>query len=379
MEGVNLRHEAEEEAVAGHGVGNAGAAEDGGVEGGKGRDERAQGDDDSAPLAQETAGHLLRHALGALHGCERQDVEVGGVDEEIHQHHTQGAENECARDVALRVAHFLAHHGQVVPAVVSPQRRHQRHPEGAEGAHAFGRGEEGLEGRRGCVSEDEGQRRQRQDDGYFHHGEHSLHRAAQDDAQVVDDGQADDGGERNHLRAGERPGGETQRQPQHLLMQRAEEVAQEKREGGGDGGDGAGLADDERFPPVEVAPERPVGAPEENVLAPRLRHGRAQLGVAQRAGQREQPAHDPDQEDQSDRIHLPCDGGGHQENSRADDGAGHDGAGAPNTQSADQLRLCAHASSGAGLMILRSQPTRKVASVPTSTYQVQAKLVKNLT
>src|SRR4051812_30806378 len=50
-----------------------------------------------------------------------QYVKIGNVDGEISTNNCDSAENECARQIALRLVKFRRHHGHIVPAVIGPQ------------------------------------------------------------------------------------------------------------------------------------------------------------------------------------------------------------------------------------------------------------------
>ena len=63
---------------------------------------------------------------------------------------------------------------------------------------------------------------------------------------------------------------------------RRKENAEELAEGDADGGDGAGLDDEEERPAVEESPERAEGLAEIDVLAAGLGHHGGQFAVAER-------------------------------------------------------------------------------------------------
>src|SRR5438128_1521736 len=85
------------------------------------------------------------------------------------------------------------------------------------------------------------------------------------------------------------------------------EIGEIEKEGGGESRDGAAFRDPHLSPAVKKAPEGPVGFAQVDVLAARSGHGGRELGVRERAGERHESAHDPDDEDHGGR---PDDRGG---------------------------------------------------------------------
>ena len=71
------------------------------------------------------------------------------------------------------------------------------------------------------------------------------------------------------------------------------EHAEEAREADGDGGDRAGLDDEEQRPAVQKAPQRRERLAQVDVLAAGARHHRRQLAVRQRADDRQHAGDDP--------------------------------------------------------------------------------------
>ena len=110
------------------------------------------------------------------------------------------------------------------------------------------------------------------------------------------------------------------------------EIRQVIKEPGRQYGDRAALGHPHLSPSIDESPERAIAFGQVNVFTARLGHGGGQFRVAERAGQREQPTHDPNDKDQggrSDQLHH---GLRHDENAAADDGADYDGDSAPQSE-----------------------------------------------
>src|SRR5207244_11139507 len=87
----------------------------------------------------------------------------------------------------------------------------------------------------------------------------------------------------------------------------------------GDGGDWGGLYRYERSPTVEVSDERAVDALEIDILPAGFGNQRGDLGVGQRAEEREHSRHEPDEKQEFRRTHF----AGHNARLAKDAGANH--------------------------------------------------------
>ncbi len=81
-----------------------------------------------------------------------------------------------------------------------------------------------------------------------------------------------------------------------------EEDAEELAEGHADGGDGAGLDDQEERPAVEESPERAEGFAQVDVLAAGVRHHGGEFAVGERAGDGHESGDQPGGDQQRGRV-----------------------------------------------------------------------------
>ena len=157
-----------------------------------------------------------------------------------------------------------------------------------------------------------------------------------------------------HLQAVER--GEEQHEGDAHSGLAADEMQRQRalQEGGGAhaiGGDGAGPGDPEAGPAVEESGEIAVGLAQVDVFAASLGEHGTQFGVAQRAGQRQQPRQHPGQQHPGRRAYVLRHDGALQEHAGADHGAHHDGGGIDETQAADQASAHGRSRCGDGSIL----------------------------
>ena len=113
------------------------------------------------------------------------------------------------------------------------------------------------------------------------------------------------------------------------------EDAQELAEGHAYRGDGSGLDDQEQRPAVEKSPQRAQRFAQVNVLAAGARHHGRQLPVGERAGDGQEPGHQPGGDEQRGRIDQPRDLRRDDEDARADHRAHDQGGGAGQAKTFD--------------------------------------------
>ena len=105
-----------------------------------------------------------------------------------------------------------------------------------------------------------------------------------------------------------------------------------------DRGDGAALDDEEQRPAVQEAGERMQSVAQVDVLAARLGKERAELGVGERAGQRDRAAGDPRPQHEQRRVETLRDDVGSDEDAGADDPPDHHHRGVEGTERALEVR-----------------------------------------
>ncbi len=156
-------------------------------------------------------------------------------------------------------------------------------------------------------------------------------------SDVIEEGNEDDGGDRNELSV--RDGDGLVNEDLRQERQRSER-AENTYEAGDDGGNRSWLRDEEVSPAVQESTERTVGVTDVHVLAARLRPHRAQFGITERAKPREQATNNPGEVDQrggADRLHHLR---GNQKDAAADHGSDHDRSCMADFQVAGELWLC---------------------------------------
>ena len=121
---------AEKQAVAAHGVERARAEKLIGVHADEQRDDHDRADDRVAVGAEDAVGGGPERKRVAGDLVQRKNVEHRGVDQQIDSHDGEDAAEDCARDIAARVAHFFAEVDDAVPAVDGVEDRLQRQHDG---------------------------------------------------------------------------------------------------------------------------------------------------------------------------------------------------------------------------------------------------------
>ena len=111
----------------------------------------------------------------------------------------------------------------------------------------------------------------------------------------------------------------------------------------------SGVADEEPHPPEQEAGQPAVRLADEDIFAPGARHHRAQLGVGQRAGHRQQAGDDPHRHHQPRLIDV----AGHhprlEEHARAHDAGDDDGRGRDRAESTNKRGVLEGGRGGAGM------------------------------
>jgi hypothetical protein len=136
---VHRRDGTEEQSVVGHGEEHARRREEHGAE-------RAEGGNHDGERHDHRTG-TSNDGLRGIGGDERratdlldgEDRKVGEVREHVDDHDSERAADERARQVALRLLHFTGDVAEIAPAVVGPERGHERETEGADGETPRGR------------------------------------------------------------------------------------------------------------------------------------------------------------------------------------------------------------------------------------------------
>ena len=130
-----------------------------------------------------------------------QHVLHGGVGQHVEDGDDADAGNESDGNVALGMVHFPAHHVQVVPSVVGPERGDQR---GEEAGNAAGRaGELGGEVAPGSARGGEAKNGDGDDHRDLQHGEEELEFAGLLHAEVVQSGDERGGKDGDELAVGD--------------------------------------------------------------------------------------------------------------------------------------------------------------------------------
>ena len=235
--------------------------------------------------------------------------QVGAVHEQVDD----GGDGETQYDgqghPASRILDFLRHVGRPVPPVVGAEGCHHAEADQAEepdGERGIGRPYR-LEITR--VGRDpEGQGDHEEQPAHLEEGRKILDETAEPNAQVIDEGQ-DDQGDNRHAPHG----------PVRVWTELADEISQVGGKYDGDGRQVAGTYDQEGGPPEEKTPQPPVGFLQKYVQAARSRHHAAQFGESQRAAEGHEGADDPDQEVPAGSTHVSGHDGGTREDAGTDD------------------------------------------------------------
>ena len=106
----------------GHGV-DPGSAEH--------RDEDRQGDEYRPGGPQHGLHRIGSHPFRSRNRLQRQQHQIGEVDQQVDHHHDRGAGNQRERDGALLVFYLAGHVGGMLPAAEGPQHPHHGDRQGA--------------------------------------------------------------------------------------------------------------------------------------------------------------------------------------------------------------------------------------------------------
>jgi hypothetical protein len=220
----------------------------------------------------------MPRAMARAPGAQR--AHADRVHGQVHGDHARHAQQQAAREVALRPAHLRGHEGGRLPAAVGEEHGHQRGPQRGEP----GRRRRGRAGRRGHRQQAEGH--QPADGQQLQDHERVLHAAAPAHAQAVHRGEAE------------------QRRRRHRPFPRPApgQVQRVAREGHGHRGHSPALHDEQQRPAVEEGGQRPERLAQVGVLPARGGTARGQLRPDEGSGQGHQPAQDPGQEDARGRA-----------------------------------------------------------------------------
>ena len=132
----------------------------------------------------------------------RQYILHRGIYQHVQDPDQGDSEDQCPRNVALRIADFSRDHVQVIPAVVGPQRRHQRSHEPSHPTFRSGKAAGKVLPTAAAVTEAD--HHDAEDDGNFQEGEHQLKVARLLDPDVVEDRNQSSGGNCHQLSVGDR-------------------------------------------------------------------------------------------------------------------------------------------------------------------------------
>ncbi len=380
--GVEFADGAEEEAVAAHGVIDACAGETHAVCAAEGGDEDGTGHEEGPACGEDLlesggADAIFCRELDAA--CEdglavgiareRQDHHVCGGGKQVHEDDEAGAHGQGEGDVSSGVLHFSGCEGDVVPGVGGE--------EGADldDAEEDGQVDEndgatdadlnGMEGRpagvapevtkiggdgSGVAADGEGENDESGEGEAFGGGEDVLDEGADVHAEDVDDGEEEDEEDTDEIGGGDAylhiaedhgadaDGGDMGDVPEPVgAGDGGEEDAEEFAEGDTDGGDGAGLDDEEEGPSVEKAPHGAEGFAEVDVLAAGRGHHGGEFAIGERADDGHEAGDDPGGEEEGRGVSGAGDIGIDKEDAGADHGADDDGSGAEKPERGYQL------------------------------------------
>ena len=275
----------------------------------------------------------------------REDAEIGQVGQQVNRDHGRRSRNQGAGQAALRIADLRRDHADVIPAVVGPQRAHQR---GEETGGPSGCGNRRCQIGRASLPCQKADEDDPADERQLQGGDGHLNPASELHAGVIDPAQHQNQRHRAELAVANielsAVGADGQRHGDHHALQTGREVGAIDEEQRGNGGDGAAFRDPHLGPTVNEAPKRAVGLPEVDVFAAGLGHGRGQFCVAERTKKGQQTAEDPDAENGGGRSDLGDHLRRNAEDSAPDDRSDHDGHGTPEAEIA--------AEAGPGLAVI---------------------------
>jgi len=290
---MDRRGEAEETAVASHGVVHARTEDDVGAERREQGERHHHGEDRFELRPEQTAGREPGHGDFAGHVARRQRVEIEQVQRQVHQDHRQGAAHQGPGHGSPRIADLGTDVRGRVPAAVGEADPHQGQPHGHPAPES--RSERRPLRQMSPVASPDGQSRHHQarDEEHLQHGEDVLNPGAQLQSPHVD------GREHQDHNDGVDPGqdGGFGLGPEKPPAEQSRESLGEVRgEADGRGGDGRRKAGEERNPAAQEAEHRMEQAREEHVLAPRPRDGRAERPIAEGAAEGDRAAHRPERQ-----------------------------------------------------------------------------------
>ena len=316
---VHTRNGPEEQPIVGHGEEDARRAEKVGVECAEGRN-RYEHRHERRTGRTDDGGHGVRGDERRLRDCgSGEDVDIAHVHEHVGEDDRQRAADDRARKRVVRPDHFAASERNVAESIVRPQDADQREPEAARCHRCRCREVRG----RGAVTASQEQR---------YAGErHQCHELGA--ARCVDDDGADPGADNVGRRGNDDGGGRDQFREQmvrrRIDTEHAQRVVAARERDSAD----RGRSKEHELGPSEE--ERHGTAPafaQIRVVAARLGEGGRQFGQRQRAGQRQQPADDPQPEKYRRIAHPLSDPGRRTKDARADCDADDQRRGAPEAE-----------------------------------------------
>src|SRR5882724_6674886 len=331
----------EKDAVAGHRVGWARAAQDRRVHRAERRDDHGDGDPDGSTAADDVFDHVRGDVPRSGYAGKGQDLQAGGAEQQINDGYESDAPDQRAREIFLRLCHFGTDQIQILPAVVSPQSGSQRSEERAKncgGASSCGRPER-LDAAAFCRGRSE--ERYADHDRYgrdFYSREKYLHRAAQLYAEIVDGGHYGYPEDRERLCPGEHeivrrdPRGEAGDGDVHGEEWRGDAGHQKTEKAHhprADRSQRTGPPDDRVHPPEEKSVDWTESAAQVSVFAASFRNHRAEFGERKRAEDGKNRADDPRRENYGDGFAFAGHFRGLEEDAGADHSAYDDGSGSP--------------------------------------------------
>ncbi len=302
---MQLRQRADEQSVGGHGVIDARRREDRQIEEAERRDRNRGRDEAVAPRPEHPRRRLRRRRGRRGEAFQAERAEIHQIHEDVDHDDGGRAGEQAAGKVAARVLDLLGDVVGVLPAAVREEDGDQRGAETDRRRRTAGRFTLGLQPpvRRGCEPagrDEDGERRDLEDDQDVQHAASRFH------AEEIDDRQHDHRGDRERHCRRVRPSDETKRV-----------IGERDR----DGGDRAALDQRQQRPSVEEPGQRVVAIPQVDVLPAGARELRAQFGIGERAGERDGASRGPRRQHQHRGVEALRDDVGIDEDAGADDAA----------------------------------------------------------
>jgi len=201
--GVDAVGDPEEGVIAGHGVRDAGAAEDRGVHRAESGDDHGKSDPSGETVAEDAIDDVGSDVSRVGDGTERKHFQARGAEEEIDEGDERDSTDQSAGKIAVRVFDFGADEVEVFPAIVGPESGGECGEKSGEQTGFGSSGPNGIgwmrrrTGKKKCNADDEG------DADDFDGGEKNLHAAAEAHAEIVNAGDDDEPEDREGLRPGE--------------------------------------------------------------------------------------------------------------------------------------------------------------------------------